>query len=226
MSSKTQAPPGVHDTRDAPDARKADFLDTLKRRYACKLYDTERALSDADSEYILECARLSPSSFGIEHWHLYAVRSRDTIARLRSACFDQDAVGTASLVVVALARRAWAYDPDGAFIAERGGRFPGGLSVFRDDFRGYYEFLETNGLTDQWARAQCYIACANMMTGAAAAGIDSCAIEGYDDGAVLSIFELDPEKWETGIVTVFGFSAEEAPREKIRMSASEIVTNV
>lgn len=211
---------------DTRDARKADFIATLMRRYACKLYDTARPLSDADADYILECARLSPSSFGIEHWHLYAVRSQDAIARLRSACFDQDAVGTASLVVVAVARRAWAYDPDGEFIAERGGRFPGGLTVFRDDFRGYYEFLESNALADHWARSQCYIACANMMTGAAASGIDSCAIEGYDDRTVLSVLGLDPEKWETGIVTVFGFSAEEAPREKIRMSALEIVTYV
>ncbi|HNY18160.1 MAG TPA: NAD(P)H-dependent oxidoreductase [Treponemataceae bacterium] len=226
MNKKANVPRDGHNTRDARDEQKETFLTTLKRRYACKLYDSERVLSDADVDYILECARLSPSSFGIEHWHLYAVRSRDVIGRLRSACFDQDAVGTASLVVVALARRAWAYDPEGAFIAERGGRFPGGLSVFREDFRGYYEFLETNGLTDQWARAQCYIACANMMTGAAAADIDSCAIEGYDDGAVLSVLGLDPKKWETGIVTVFGYSAEEAPREKIRMNASEIVTYV
>lgn len=206
--------------------REEKFLAVLRRRYACKLYDESRSISDADTAFILECARLSPSSFGIEHWHLFAVRSRDVVAGLKKACFDQDAVGTAALVVVALARRAWAYDPDGKFIALRGCRFPGGLSVFRSDYRGYYDYLAANGLTDHWARAQCYIACANMMTGAASAGIDSCAIEGYDNLAVLELLGVDSEKWETGIVTVFGYSAEEAPREKIRMPASEIVTYV
>ena len=65
-----------------------------------------------------------------------------------------------------------------------------------------------------------------MMTGAASAGIDSCAIEGYQDRAVLDLLALDADLWETGIVTVFGFSAETGPREKIRMPVSEIVTYV
>ncbi len=207
-------------------ALERSFIETMRRRYACKLYDRNRPLTDADVTFILECARLSPSSFGIEHWHLFAVRSPSSIASLKAACFDQDAVGTASLAVVAAARRAWAYDPDGEFIAARGCRFPGGLGVFREDFRGYYEYLKAFGLTDHWARAQCYIASANMMTGAASAGIDSCAIEGYEDRAVLDLLSLDADLWATGIVTVFGFSAETGPREKIRMPVSEIVTYV
>lgn len=228
-----------------------EFLAAMKRRYACKLYDRAAPLSDGDVSFILECARLSPSSFGLEHWHLFAARTPGSIARLRAACFDQDAVGTASLVVVAACRRAPAYDPEGSFIRERGSRFPGGLENFVSDFRGYYEYLSQNGLLDHWARAQCYIACANMMTGAAFVGIDSCAIEGFEDGAVLDSLNLDAERWETGIITVFGRAAEpifDTPptdgdsatgqgrpafaetgggtREKIRMPIEEIVSYV
>jgi nitroreductase len=205
---------------------KEGFLSAMRCRHACKLFDRTRQLTDEDVSYILECARLSPSSFGIEHWHLYAIRSREIIDEMKAACFDQDAVGSASLVVVAACRRGPSYDPESEFIAERGRRFPGGLEVFKDDYRGYYEFLNSSNLLDHWARAQTYIACANMMTGAAAAGIDSCAIEGYQNDEVLRILDLDPVYWETGIVTVFGFCAEETPREKIRMQASEIITYV
>jgi nitroreductase len=203
-----------------------DFLSVMTRRFACKLFDQSSSLSDEDAAFILECARLSPSSFGIEHWHFYAVRSRAKITSLRAACFDQDAVGTASLAVVAVCRKGSAYRPDSAFIASRGSRFPGGLKVFVDDYRGYFEYLDSAGLTDSWARAQCYIPCANMMTGAAAAGIDSCAIEGFDDGKVLDLLGLDPELWQTAIVTVFGHAASDEPREKIRMAAREIITYV
>lgn len=203
-----------------------DFLAVMNRRYACKLYDTERKLSGGDVSYILECARLSPSSFGLEHWHLHAVITAGKIAELRDACFAQDAVGTASLAVVAACRRGAAYEPDSDFVTERGSRFPGGLSVFVDDYRGYYEFLHANGLVDHWARSQTYIACANMMTGAAVAGIDSCAIEGYDDAKVLSVLGLDSALWETGIITVFGYCAAEDNREKIRMPAERIITRV
>lgn len=202
-----------------------DFLAVMRRRYACKLFSAKQ-LSGDDVSFVLECARLSPSSFGLEHWHLYAVESRAAIERLKDACFAQDAVGTASLAVVAMCRRGDAYSPDGDFIRERGSRFPGGLDVFVNDYRGYWNFLSGNALVDHWARAQCYIASANMMTGAAACGIDSCAIEGYDDAKVLDLLSLDGTAWETGLVTVFGYAANADSREKIRMPAERIITRV
>jgi len=202
------------------------FLSVMRRRYACKLYDTSQPVTDADKKYILECARLSPSSFGLEHWQLYAVCSKEKKAQLFSACFRQDAVSTSQMAVVAVCRREPAYDPEGSFIRVRGSRFPGGLGVFVEDYRGYYEFLRTNNLADHWARAQCYIACANMMTGAAAAGIDSCAIEGYENEKVLEMLGLPPALWQTGIITVFGYCAADDSREKIRMPATEIIAYV
>jgi len=218
----------MSDTMTPSDIARArsDFLAIMRRRYACKLFDADRALDPADVDCILECARLSPSSFGLEHWHLWAISNAERRAGLKAACFGQDAVGTAALIVVAVCRRDPAYRPDSPFIAERGSRFPGGLSVFVDDYRGYYDYLAANGLVDHWARAQCYIACANMMTGAAACRVDSCAIEGFDDRLVLAELGLDPAQWETGIVTVFGYPAAEANREKIRMPAAEIITYV
>jgi len=203
-----------------------DFLEIMRRRYACKLFDANKSLDAESVAFILECARLSPSSFGLEHWHLFAARSADVIASLKTACLDQDSVGTASLVVVAACRRGISYDPDGDFVRSRGNRFPGGIEVFNVDYRGYYQFLSREGLLDHWARSQCYIACANMMTGAASRGIDSCAIEGYDNQSVMKVLGLDPSIWETGIITVFGFEAGECSREKIRMPPGEIITYV
>ena len=164
-----------------------DFLEIMHRRYACKLFDKNKFLDDDKTDFILECARLSPSSFGLEHWHLFAVRSPSVIARLKTACLDQDSVGTAPRVVVVACRKGSSYEPDGEFVQQRGNGFPGGIEAFIADFRGYYQFLSKEGLLDHWARSQCYIACANMMTGAASLGIDSCAIEGYDNQAVMMI---------------------------------------
>lgn len=197
----------------------------MNRRYACKQFSA-KSLSPDGIAFVLECARLSPSSFGLEHWHLYAVESRAMMERLKGACFAQDAVGTASLAVVAMCRRGHAYAPDGDFIRERGSRFPGGLEAFVDDYRGYWEYLSANGLVDHWARSQCYIASANMMTGAAACGIDSCAIEGYDDSKVLALLSLDGTAWETGLITVFGYAAHDDSREKIRLPPERIITHV
>ena len=206
------------------------FLEAMKRRFACKLYDGE-ALPREIEDYILDCGRLSPSSFGLEHWKFFvnsasvaggAAPGSTVRDALYDACFAQDAVKTAGMVVAILVHRAADYEPDSAFARQRSERFPGGHPVFRDDYKGYYEFLASEGRIEEWARAQAYIACANMMTGAAAAGIDSCAIEGYREADVLAAFGAAPSEWRVGIVAVFGRAAE-PPREKIREPLAELV---
>jgi nitroreductase len=197
------------------------FLSAMERRYACKLYDS-KPLSEELTAFILECGRLSPSSFGLEHWKFVAAMGEALSEGLFEACFSQESVRTAGLGIVILVRRADVYDPDSAFVRSRAERFPGGHPVFREDYKGYYAFLKAGGRLEEWAKSQSYIALANMMTGAAAAGIDSCAIEGYKEEAVLSAVGADPLRWRVGVVAVFGRSAE-PPREKIREPLSDLV---
>ncbi|MDR1748492.1 MAG: NAD(P)H-dependent oxidoreductase [Spirochaetaceae bacterium] len=199
------------------------FLRAMKSRFACKLYAAEKPLTREEVEFIMECGRLSPSSFGLEHWHFFAVESEPLKDGLYRACFSQDTVSTAALVVVIACRKAQAYDPKGRFVSQRGSRFPGTIEEFIADYEGYYHFLEKSGLLNHWARSQCYIPCANMMTGAAYAGIDSCAIEGYNEQEVLEVLEIDSSVWEIGIVSTFGHRDEE-PREHIREPAERIIT--
>ena len=59
-----------------------------------------------------------------------------------------------------------------------------------------------------------------MMTRAAELGVQSCAIEGYDNNKVISALKLDKNDEEVGIVIAFGYPDEEE-REKIRISAEE-----
>ena len=142
------------------------FTSLMKKRFACKKFDTKRKLVKKEIDFILECARLSPSSFGLEHWHLYAVSSPDVINKLYNVCFQQEAVSTASLIVISVFRKSAVYSPDSSFISQRGSRFPGGLDVFIDDYKGYYTYIHESGNLNHWVKAQCYIPCANMMTGA------------------------------------------------------------
>ncbi|MDD4574523.1 MAG: nitroreductase family protein, partial [Sphaerochaeta sp.] len=86
----------------------------------------------------------------------------------------------------------------------------------------YYNFLVEEGRLESWSRSQGYLAVANMMTGAAALGIQSCAIEGFDEDSVLSLLALDKQEWIVSMVIPFGYPAEPA-RPKIRASIKELV---
>lgn len=199
-----------------------DFiLKAMGSRFACKKY-LPQALEESEIEYIMECGRLSPSSFGLEPWTFCAVTDRKLLASLGEACFGQEAVSTSALAVCILVEREKSFEPGSAFLLGRAERFPGGYPVFLADYVGYYEFLRSQGRLLSWSRAQSYIAAANMMTGAKAAGIDSCAIEGYEEDEVLEILGAQPAEKAVGLIVAFGRGGE-APREKIRMPLEDLV---
>jgi Nitroreductase len=197
------------------------FLGFLRSRYACKRFDPSRLVPPALVDYLIECARLSPSSFGLEHTRVIAVTGEKARGALAEASGGQDPVATAPLILAFIAPRAAAYEPDSGLVRSRTERFPGGHEVFKADYEGYYEFLKREGRLESWARSQAYIAATNAMTGGAAAGLDSCAIEGFSEPEALRALDLDESQWLLSLLTCFGYRAEER-RESIRLPAGEM----
>ncbi len=199
-----------------------EFLSAMQHRFACKRFADTPIPPDL-LEAILACGRLSPSSFGLEGWHFQVMASSEVRQKLFEACFSQEPVGTAPISIVITVRTSHAYHPEGAFVRQRGERFPGSLEDYIADYRGYYDFLNESGRTDCWSRSQGYIAAANMMTGAASVGIQSCAIEGFDETQVLALLGLDRQNWQVALVIAFGYPAE-PERPKIREPLHELVS--
>ena len=200
----------------------SEFMQSMEHRFACKRYK-DTPLDSTTIHHILEAGRLSPTSYGLEGWHFHVIQSPEVKKRMFSACFDQESVATAPILIVITALKASSYNPYGSFVSDRGKRFPGSLEEFVDDYLGYYEFLMEQGRLDCWSRSQCYIACANMMQVAMEMGIQSCAIEGFDEKKVASIIELDTTLWQVALVITFGFP-DEPERNKIRQPLDDLVT--
>jgi len=59
-----------------------DVLTAFRFRHACKRFDQNRRISDVDFDTILECARLSPSSFGLEPWRFLVVQNPNIRGKL------------------------------------------------------------------------------------------------------------------------------------------------
>ncbi len=77
-----------------------------------------------------------------------------------------------------------------------------------------------------WTSKQTYIALANMMTGAALVGIDSCPIEGFNYTEVNRILSeeglFDPVEWGVSVMVTFVYRAKEI-KSKYRKPLAEIV---
>jgi len=56
---------------------KNKIIEAYNYRHACKVFDADKKISDEDFSFILETARLSPSSFGFEPWKFLIVQNMD-----------------------------------------------------------------------------------------------------------------------------------------------------
>jgi len=81
-------------------------------------------------------------------------------------------------------------------------------------------FPRMNGYA--WCSKQCYIALANIMTAAAAEGIDSCPMEGFEKALVEKTLGIDSHQHEVAVVVALGFR-QEAQTTRRRKPLSEIV---
>ena len=82
---------------------KEQILNAYHFRHACKLFDTNKKISDIDMEFILKTAQLSPSSFGFEPWHFVVVQNQELRTKLKENAWGATAkLDTASHFVVGL----------------------------------------------------------------------------------------------------------------------------
>ncbi|MEF3191300.1 MAG: NAD(P)H-dependent oxidoreductase [Campylobacterales bacterium] len=207
---------------------KDEILSIMQMRHACKLFDEGRLISDEDRATLLEVIRLSPSSFGMEPWRVIVVRSRELKEKLRPLCWNQPQITTCSDLVIftvdakilkpgsdyvkrLFARRGFAPEMEAAYL-ERYANFHQAFAEGYDERRERF----------QWAARQCYIAAANLMSMAAALGIDSCPIEGFDKGGVEQLLELKSPGREVVLLVALGYRVNPVT-PKLRLSLDEIV---
>ncbi|HNH88267.1 MAG TPA: NAD(P)H-dependent oxidoreductase [Thiobacillaceae bacterium] len=198
---------------------KSTLLDIFRKRHACHLFHSDKPLAVEDLAFILEAGRLSPSSFGLEQWKFVVLTGPAEKSALQEACFNQPQVGTASAVIVILARIA-EMDPDSPHLRRLMAREypdPEGLEAALRNYRNFHAGTDVLA----WSGAQCHIAAANMMTAAAGIGIDSCAIGGFEPASVCRLLAVDPAGFQPVLILPLGYCAH-AAGEKQRLSLEEV----
>ena len=204
---------------------KNKFIQAMDFRHACKLFDENKKIPDEDINFILECARKSPSSFGMEAWKFLVITNQALKEKLRPACWNQAQITSCSHLIVILAGIE-SVKPDIGIVRQKFERrnMPQEKLEFYLDL--YASHMQDTLSSDEnilaWTAKQTYIAAANMMTAAAFVGIDSCPIEGFDKKAVEEILELDTSKYQIAMLLPFGYRINEQSKQ-IRAPYEEVI---
>ncbi len=211
---------------------KQQVLEAFRFRAATRRYDPLKKVSREDFDYILELARLSPSSVGSEPWQFLVVQNPTLREKLKPVSWGAATqLDDASYLVVILAKKNARYDS--AFF--RNGLEKRGLTAEQMEktiarYKTFQEqdmkILDSERTLFDWTSKQTYIALGNMMTGAALIGIDSCPIEGFDYDEVNRILAesgaFDPHEWGVSVMVTFGYRAKEI-KSKYRKPLEEII---
>ena len=201
---------------------KKEFLDMMNFRHACKLFDINRKISEDDFEYILEAARLSPSSFGMEPWRFLVIENQKIKEDLKPLCWNQNQITTCSHLVIIKTDNKALKDRD--YILKMFKRRGLDEESTKAYIKRYESFLKNQNISC-WSAKQCYIAAANMMSAAAFIGIDSCPIEGFDKDEVQKYLKVDGKNIEVVLILAFGYRVKN-PSKKQRLSLEEIVERI
>lgn len=184
------------------------FIEAMHFRHACKMFDPSKTINSIEQNLILEFGRLSPSSFGIEPWHFLVINNLKLRETIKPACWNQAQITDASFVVLYLSWLPNQFRRDSSVMRQRLWR----LSVEEKRYQAYQNvvidyLIEQN--TGDWAKRQVYIALANMMTGAASLGIDSCPMEGFqaDKLKILLKDHVDWNLFDPVVLCAFGYRA-------------------
>ena len=207
---------------------KEQILKALNWRYATNIFDLNKKVSDEDIHTILESARLSPSSFGIEMWKFIVVRNPEIRAKLREAGYGQAKITDASHLVLITYRT----DIVGNISKERVDRIskiqnvdPLSLDGLKQMIDGSVEQKSKDGTLEAWIKMQSYIPLGIMVETASLLGVDNAPMEGFSPEKVGEILNLKEKNLKIATMLALGYRGTDpaSARAKVRRAFDEVV---
>lgn len=208
-----------------------NLLESLKWRYATKVFDKNKKVSEKDLEEIIEVFRLTPSSFWLQPWKLIIVRDEKKRQELLPNSWNQSQVVDASHLLV-LARIE---NPSNDLVDEYLDDLVETTKTSRENLKWYEDMMKwflnslSTELKDNWADRQVMIASWILMSLLAEKSIDSCPMEWFDKAKYDEILWLKKLWLSSVLVLPIWYRSEDdkyALRPKVRFKKEDILLEI
>lgn len=238
-----------------PEIDPLEFKKVVETRRSVRFY-TEDPIPEDVMRQCLDMALLAPSSFNLQPWEFFWVRSPEKKKRLIKACLYQSTAKTAAELVVCVARRrTWRTNRK-----ELLQKIEEGNSGIPESHIRYYKtlipFFYTQGILDSfgflksilyylrglfvptprepvsindmkiWAVRSSSLACENLMLALRAFGYDSCPIEFHDSRRIKRLLNLPYDAIVTMVITAGKRAPNGVYGERIRLDKVNFIKEV
>ncbi|UCS94540.1 NAD(P)H-dependent oxidoreductase [Echinicola marina] len=187
------------------------LLENLAWRYATKKMNG-KAVPQEKVEYILEAARMSPSSSGLQPYRVLVITDPEIKEKMKPIAWDQSQITDASHILVFASWDKYTEEKiQEVFhktLEERG------LPLDRmDDYKEKLWGLYSQ-LSEEWhanhAAKQAYIAFGLAIAAAAEQKVDATPMEGFDNAAMDELLGLEEYGLKSAVILPLGYRDETA----------------
>ncbi|MBN2746427.1 MAG: nitroreductase family protein [Bacteroidales bacterium] len=199
------------------------ITEALKNRYAVKLFDDSKKLTQEQVEELKTVVNLTASSLGMQPYRIVIIENQKIKEALKPSAYNQAQITTASHLFLFCAYEQLDQD----YVEDYMNLIAETRQQTRESLKGYESMVSSfvDGRTKEelsvWAAKQAYIAIGNLLTSAAIAGIDACPMEGFDAQAFKEIMNLDKMNLQPLALVALGYKSAEdkyADLAKVRRS--------
>ncbi len=185
-------------------------LENLKWRYATKIFDPSRKITDHSLDILKESIQLSVSSFGLQLYKVLFIKSKELREELKQFSWQQNQITDASHIVVFCNYIEKNEEYIDEYIALRSCTEQSSI----EDLRGYGNFIKTKirekSLKEyqHWTALQTYLALGNLLNSCAELKIDACPMEGFISEKYNNILKLSEQGLNASVIAAIGYRSD------------------
>ncbi len=195
-----------------------NYLESLRNRYSVKKFDKDKTVSSDLIANILEAAKLSASSLGLQPYEIIIVQSAEMKEKLVPAFYNPSQISTCSHLIVLVSKNTIGEEYIGKYFSHisQTREIPlESLNPFKQSISSHIEKLSPEEVM-AWADKQCYIVLGNLMFAAALENVDTCPMEGFSPEKIAHALEIDASTEKVAVTLALGYRSEEDQFQKLK----------
>ncbi|MEE3148878.1 MAG: nitroreductase family protein [Bacteroidota bacterium] len=207
------------------------LLDDLKWRYAAKsMNGTEVPQEKLD--YILEAARLAPSSSGLQPYKVFVITNKELLEKIKNVAWNQSQVTDCSHLLVFAAWDGYTNERVSAvfnYTMDQRGLPHETMDDYKQNIMSLYEPLGKEWQADH-ASKQSYISFAMAIAAAAEQKVDATPMEGFVPAEVDKLLELEGSGYKSTLLLTLGYRDADndwlVNMKKVRTPKEDFITEI
>jgi nitroreductase len=191
------------------------FIENLKWRRAVKHFSNNDVITNDHISKIMQSIIDSPSSYGLQPYHVIIIQSQELKRRLRDVSYNQPQVEECHTLFIFCIRTDIEQRIE-AFIEES--------DASEEEIQFINEFANSHDqeLLNIWASRQLYIALGFALAAATEMKLPSCPMEGFNATKVSKLLKLPEHFQPVTYLAVGGPSEKEHPYPRFRFKKKDL----